>query len=466
MPKTRPQNHRPCRVVLACLVALAAGTAAGQTEINRRYTETSLGPFPPEVRESAVLSPDGRHLGYIDSSDGQRVVLDGKPQPVYDRVAALQFSPDGSQLAYAAQRGGRWCIVAGDRESPGYERVGPPQFSPDSARLAYVALLDVGRRAVVVDGQPGRPCDLISAGLIEFSPDSARMAYGAMREGKCCLVVDGEELGPFDDLGTRTGYCFSADGERLAFAALVEGKVCVIIDGRQQPPCYDVGDLVFSPDGRRVAYTAQERKDGPWSVVLDGEKQQPYDTIGDGSLQFSPDSARLAYAAQQAGRWLAVVDGQPGEAHERIAQMLFSPDSKRLACVVGDGQTEAVVIDGHSERGFDAIGGGSLVFSPNSRRLGYIARSGWARFVVVDGLRKARYTMVGYLTFTPDGRHYAHTALDKTGAFSVVDGRAAAHRYESIWNPPGAQLLFDYRDRFHYLAVKEGEAFLVEEKIE
>ena len=75
----------------------------------------------------------------------------------------------------------------------------------------------------------------------------------------------------------------------------------------------------------------------------------------------------------------------------------------------------------------------------------------------------ARYTMVGYLTFTPTPP--LCPATDKR-AFSVVDGRAAAHRYESIWNPPGAQLLFDYRDRFHYLAVKEGEAFLVEEKIE
>ncbi len=114
MPKPLPQNHRPCIVVLACLLTLAARHCRGaQTEINRRYTETSLGPFPPEVRESAVLSPDGRHLAYVDSSDGPGVVLDGKPQPVYDRVTGASVQPDGAQLAYAAQRGGRWCIVAG-----------------------------------------------------------------------------------------------------------------------------------------------------------------------------------------------------------------------------------------------------------------------------------------------------------------------------------------------------------------
>jgi hypothetical protein len=74
--------------------------------------------------------------------------------------------------------------------------------------------------------------------------------------------------------------------------------------------------------------------------------------------------------------------------------------------------------------------------------------------------------MVAYLNFTPDSRHHAYIALDKTGAFTVVDDRPAAHRYESAWNPPGEKLLFDYRDQFHYIAVKDDEVFLVEEEVD
>ncbi len=441
-------------------------SAVAQNEVNRRYTETSLGFFPPGVHESAVLSPDGRHVAYVESAAGERVFLDGKEQKSYEQVAGLEFSHDGSRLAYAAKRDDRWYVVVDGRESPGYQRVGMPHFNADGSKLAHVALLDVDKRTVVVNGQAGKPYDVISAGLIEFSLDGSRMAYGAVRDGKCYLVVNGEETGPFDDLGTRTGYRFSNDGSRLAFVALVGENLHVILDGRRSPPLYDVGDFVFSPDGRRTAYAAQESKNGPWFVFLDGEKQGPYQTIGDQSLEFSPDGTRLAYAAQTDGRWSAVVDGQAGEPHAGIAEMRFSPDGKRLAYVTQDGETEAVVVDGKVERTFDAIGGGSLVFSRDSRTLGYIARSGYARFVVIGGARKSRYKMVAYLNFSPDSRHYAYVALKESRTFTVVDDLPAVHRYESAWNPPGAKLLFDYRDQFHYIAVNDDELFLVEEKIE
>jgi len=448
------------------IVLLATAVAAGQTEVNRRHTETLLGPFPAEVHDSVVLSPDGRHVAYIESGSGGRVVLDGTPQRDYDRVAALEFSADGSRLAYAAQRDGRWFVVVDDRESPGYVRVGPPQFSADGTKVAHVALLDVDKRTVVVNGKPGRSYDVISAGLIEFSPAGSRLAYGAVREGKCYLVVDSEEFGPFDDLGTRTGYRFTADGTRVACVALVDDALRVVLGDKQGPPHYDVGDLVFSPDGRRMAYTARQEENGPWRVVVNGKEQKPYDSIGDGSLRFSPDGNRIAYSAQQQSRWLAVVDGVEGELHDGVAEMQFSPDSGRFTYVAQDGDQEAVVVDGERQRTFDAIGGGSLVFSPNSRRLGYIARTGRARFVVIDGNRKPRYDMVAYLNFSPDSRHYAHVALSGGETFTVVDDRPAAHRYKSVWNPPGEKLLFDYRDQFRYIAVKEDQIYLVEEKID
>jgi hypothetical protein len=125
-----------------------------------------------------------------------------------------------------------------------------------------------------------------------------------------------------------------------------------------------------------------------------------------------------------------------------------------------------VVVDGREQPGFLRIGDNTLVFSPNSRRLGYIARTRRASFVVVDGKRGRRYDMVGYLTFSPDGKHYVYAATQGADAFTVVDGHEAAHRYQSIWTLPDARLPFDSRRKFHYLAVKEGSMFLVEEELE
>ena len=42
----------------------------------------------------------------------------------------------------------------------------------------------------------------------------------------------------------------------------------------------------------------------------------------------------------------------------------------------------------------------------------------------------------------------------------------AAQRYDMIWNPPDSRLIFDTRKRFHYLGLKEGKLFLVEEDTE
>ncbi len=454
-------------LVLTAWAALVA-QVCGQSAVNRKHTETSLGPFPTEVRDSAVISPDGRHLAFIEpGATGEAVVLDGKRGEEFDRVAALEFASRQERLAYAAQRKDQWWIVAGQQRWGPYQRVGPPRFGPQGKRLALVVMLSDGKRAVMLDGQAGKPYDVISAGLIEFSPNGRRVAYGGVRDGKCFLVVDGRELGPYDDLGTRTGYRFSADGARLAFVAAEGDQVAVVVDEQKLPACHDVADLAFSPDGTRVAYAATDQQGGPWYVVVDGKKQPPHATLGDGTLRFGPGGRRLAYAAADAaGKWCVVVDGQAGPKFDQIGQMQFGPRGERFAYVVRRGDRQAVVLDGQEPRWFDRVGGGSLVFSPDGHHFGYIARNDWARFVVIDGARKHRYTMVGYLNFSPDSRHHAYVAIEDGKTFTVVDDLPAAHRYDAVWLPPERKLLFDYRDRFHYLAVRDGEALLVDEKIE
>ena len=128
-------NTRPTVLFpVSAIVLLVASSAAAQLPVERKHTETLLAPFPPEVRESALVSPDCRHIVYVEESDaGQAAVLDGRKQATYDRVVALEFSPDGNRLAYAARQGPAWHVVVDGREQGPYERVGPPRFSPDSA---------------------------------------------------------------------------------------------------------------------------------------------------------------------------------------------------------------------------------------------------------------------------------------------------------------------------------------------
>ena len=109
---------------------------------------------------------------------------------------------------------------------------------------------------------------------------------------------------------------------------------------------------------------------------------------------------------------------------------------------------------------------GTLVHSAGGRRLAYVARSGHSSLVVAHGKRKPRYDRVGYLTLAPDGRRPVYAATRGKEAFTVVDDEEAAHRYESIWMPPGEPLKFTSRTRFHYLAVKNDSIYLVEEELD
>jgi hypothetical protein len=88
------------------------------------------------------------------------------------------------------------------------------------------------------------------------------------------------------------------------------------------------------------------------------------------------------------------------------------------------------------------------------------------RFAVVDGQRKQRYDVAAQLTFSPDGCHYVYTAARGEEAFTVVDERPASHRYQAIWTVSEARLPFQNRTTFHYLAVKDGDIFLVEEDVD
>ena len=453
---------------LAQPVGLAEDGDGVREGSQRKHGETLLAPFPPEVYDSAVISPDARRIAYVVASGRQKaVVVDGDLEEACDRIAGLLFSPNSKWHAYAARGADEWFIVINGRRQPGYQRVGPPVFSPDSKRLAYVALLADGKRTVVEAPKgPGASYDLISAGMIVFSPDSRRLAYGVVNNGRCYLVVDDEQIGPYDDLGTWTGYHFSPDGSRIALVAKVDKKLCVVVDGKRQSPYHEIGDLAFGPAGKRLAYSAAAAKGGKWQVIIDGQPQTPYDAIGEGTLTFSPDGKHVAYVAGLGSKWLVVVDGRELTKYDGIDQMTFSPDSRFVAYVARLGDTRMVVINNRQQKLYDRVGGGTLVFSRSSERLGYVARVGRESYVIVGPKQSKPYDMAAYLNFTPDSRHYIFAATKGEVAFSVVDDRESTHQYDAIWNVRDGKLPIDSPTRFHYLAVKQGNIYLVEEELE
>ena len=334
--------------------------------------------------------------------------------------------------------------------------------------MHVLALQDVqGGRRLYWDGVWGRPFDELVPrrdGKV-FSPDLNHIALYGKRGADCHVVIDGEEGPAYPDLTRSVPPTFSADG-RVLYGARIGDRYALIVDG--VPLGSDhlaAAPAVFSPDGRRVAYGAEDRQGVPpgrpaerqW-VVLDGEAGPPFRGLSSapGALLFSPDSQRLAYWALGDDGARLVVDGVAGPAYKDIGQPVFSPDSIRLAHPVVLPGGMAAVVDGQQGPTFDQVG--PIVFSPDSRRVGYFARRGKAMVPVVDGSPGPDFADMyglGSPVFSPDSLHVAFLGQVDGGGllgrfkrktFLVVDGARVVEVDEASsdvhFSPDGAQAAF------------------------
>ncbi len=225
--------------------------------------------------------------------------------------------------------------------------------------------------------------------------------------------------------GFPDSFKVSPDNRRIAYATMESGKI-VVVDGKKEAKYINLGkDLIFSPNGKHLAYGAYDGNN--WFVVMDGIEGKKYGDFIEHSIVFSPDSQKIAYVANEIGKWFVVVDGNEESKYDRIGiPLLFSPDSKRIA---------------------------------------YFAAEGVKGFVVVDGKEEKRYEPIGNLTFSPDSKRVAYGAKKGKESQVVVDGKEGK-KYDSIVTVNGGKIIFDSPDNLHYIALKDNSVYLVQERIE
>jgi hypothetical protein len=344
--------------------------------------------------------------------------------------------------------------------------------SPDGMRMAYAVLDGQGRGHIVVDGKAGLNYTGL-AGVPVFSADSRHMAYAARNtQNQWFAVVDGVER--HDKHPSAKGHpgispdlLFSLDGRRLAYVASVDSgsavKQFVVVDGQEGAQYDEIAGLAMSPNGERVAYAA--RTGNQWAVVVDGREGPRHEGVLGQTPVFSPDGRHVAYAGRDGGRVFVVVDRKRGRDYDGMGgAIFFGPDSARVVYSPGVGRRRAVVV-GEEELGlYERIDDYSFVFTSDGKHLAYKAGDANSWFVVVDGKRGGSYAGVGRPVFTSDGR-VAYTACDRCGgglredaAVSVVlDGRKIGAAYGSIAEP----IAFSADGRRMAFVAKRGLAQLV-----
>lgn len=470
--------------------------------------EQQLGNWPTNGGGVIAASQDGSHVAWtVKDGSTNTLVVDGKPQPIYQRYEYVTFSPDGKRVASYGLKGDKWfmvvdgkeewsfnvsgvvpgnplmpvvfsadgtrwafmepkgnvsAMVVDGKEGPDYGliddvQVNEPIFSPDGKHFAYIA--HKGQKHVLVmDGVEGKEYE--SSGQFVFSSDSQHWWYFPRNRWAWYMVADGKESPAYDDI---SGIVFSANKEVGAFAAtnFVAGKnmkKILTTNGIEGPSFDDLDRPILSNDGQRLAYRAFSND--RWIIVLDGKEHPEF---GDSPrVIFSPDGKRMAYIKPQDGKFWAVVDGNVDTAFDNVRDVIFSPDGSGVAYVLNKNKGKySVVFNGKEGMDYDQGGGNQPpIFSPDGKHLAFVGQKDGKYVMVVDGQGQAEYNLIygrGPI-FSADGKHTAYSAALGKKRVVVLDGNQGPE-YNTIMGEPA----FGPDGALYYSAVRDNALYRVKQ---
>ncbi|MFC1522862.1 hypothetical protein ACFL6Y_10685, partial [Elusimicrobiota bacterium] len=194
-------------------------------------------------------------------------------------------------------------------------------------------------------------------------------------------------------------------GKNIAHIVNVDGGVRVYFKGEYGPKMQNIENilsepLVFSQDGERLAYLADNGKYNRF-VVVDGEPQPAHRNVA--GVVFSHDGKHVAYVAQRM-EWrldehlgklgylklFVVRDGMPGQEYEDLLpeSLAFSNDGKQLAFIADEGMEgeHHIFINGKKMDGSKGAVGG-IAFNSDGEQIAYVKTEGVWEYIVKDGTR-------------------------------------------------------------------------------
>ena len=234
-------------------------------------------------------------------------------------------------MAFLAGEQGRQVVVVGDRvlseHGPEWAVSWPIALSADGGAVACrLTHTKTNRGCVAVNGRKGAEFDAV--GPPALSGGGKVVAYRA-REGDRWFVVVGNERGPA--YGFVSDPALSADGSVAAYAAERGGQWVLVVGGRETAVDRQPSSVFLSEDGRSVGYWCFEReRDGSsrMQVVAGGKRGEAFALVGRPVL--SPDGRTVAYAADDGDRLYVVVGDRKFEVVGRASDPVFSPDGKQV----------------------------------------------------------------------------------------------------------------------------------------
>ncbi|MEM7309389.1 MAG: hypothetical protein AAF682_22085 [Planctomycetota bacterium] len=312
-----------------------------------------------EDTQTSWLWIDGKTFGPEDwmgelaaSPDGSRVAFWTQPGAIVGN--SVRTSPARQHLAVATEKGaGRWRVAHGDRWSAGSYL--PPLFSTDG-RAVFSSASKSGWR--VFRGGTRREKELSdkhpNIGAIAVSADGGEVAFAVVpdpsRPLASQLYFKGKRLAA--EVDGLSALAVDARGRHVAYGAPLGAKRTVRVDDQAPGPARFsfLIELAFDPAGQRLAFLANEggRRDelavegGRFFVVERAvedaqERKRHADYTEVRNLVWSPDGTRLAYCALDDDGWRLVCGDSASESHDEVGRPFFAADSGSVGYGSRDG---------------------------------------------------------------------------------------------------------------------------------
>ena len=302
------------------------------------------------------------------------------------------------------------------------------------------------------------------------SPDGTSYTYITRgTDGQGFVVKDGFKMGPYD--GTIGGLIYSPDGKSVAFSMQKDGKSYIARDGVTGAPYDSVNPPLYSPNGKSLAYVA--RKNGFDVIVKDGVESSPYDSIS--ALTYSPDSKRFAFEAMSHGKWMVVVDEREGKEYSEIDMgIVFSPDNSGFfAYSAVDGQKHFIVRNGVEGKAYETSDSRAYIdapiYSPDAKNIAYTVPASASptkkALLVKDGIEtNTKYDAINQIAYSPSGSGFTFVGQTGDTCYVVRDGvessayDAAPFSCDFTYSPDGKSLAFQGKKGSKWDVVKDGVA--------
>lgn len=388
------------------------------------------------------IATGGIGFAYIETtSNGFRVVHNGRAGKSYQLIGDLTISKDGTRVAYVAHINDKFKSIITDGVAGAlFTDIGMPQFSPDGKHLVYTVTLNNEER-LVIDNKVHHNYPVVQDMLI--SPDSRYIAFTATTPGSGKQFIVSDFLLQDRKVFESCGEAFVGSDDRSRIAVVCsEGKnrTIKILDFQNRsvvttlevPAAGTIVHKRFAADNRSFVFTTMT-DDYQRFIHYNGrtEKILKGDEIMTGPLVLTdPERVGTVIGNAYDVRFYTAFH-KSGNAEKRygyVSDFIASADGRHHAYVAikaGGEERMRIVVDGNEGPLYDKIV--SPVFAPDGRFLIFRVRQGGKRFMVVSDLKgnvvrqHKEYSMVFQPVFSADGTSISYGVVDGTDVWWKVE---------------------------------------------